>query len=84
MYNLITFGMLVFCVFDWKFGFVNDFHKQFNFLGFLSLMVNYLLIILTRTRVITDPVPMFFVFNSGLFLVTAMVFSSGIKHRIFD
>ncbi len=83
-YNYITFGMLLFCVLDWKMGFVSEFHSQFNLVGFLCLMVNYMLIILTHHKILTSPIPMFLVFNSGIFLVTMMVFVTGMKHKIFE
>lgn len=84
LYNIITLSMLVFSVTDWKLGFVNDFHKQFNFICFLSLMVNYVLILLTRSKIIISPIPMFLIFNSGVFAVTAMIMISGIRHKIFE
>lgn len=83
LYNYITLGMLVFCVTDWKLGFVNAFHSQFNFVCFLSLIVNYVLIILTHHQFLTSPVYMFLAFNSGVFAVTMMVFVSGIRHKFF-
>lgn len=83
IYNWTTLLMLIFCVADWKMGFVSAHHKQFNFLGFLCLMVNYLFILLTHHKVLTDPAWMFITFNSGLFLVTASVFINAIRTKIF-
>lgn len=83
IYNWTTLLMLIVCFTDWKIGFVNGYHRQLNSIGFLSLMVNYAFILLTHHKILSDPVWMFFGFNSGLFLVCAMVFISAIRHKIF-
>ena len=83
-YNYLTLGMVMFFIADWKSGFVNYIHEQFNLLCILCVIVNYILIILTHHIILTSPIPMFFAFNGGVCLVTMMIFISGIRHKTFE
>lgn len=83
LYNWTTLLMLVFCLWDFKNGFVNDFHRQLNYVGFLCLIVNYIFILLTHYKVLNDPVWMFLAFNSGVGLITISVFINAIHTKIF-
>lgn len=82
-YNYLTLFMFIFIISDWKSGFVNDFHKQFNFICILSLIVNYIIIILTHHKIILSPLPEFFAFNGGVLAVTLIIVERGVRHGIF-
>src|ERR1700759_915828 len=47
LYNWLTFGALLFVLLDYLCGFVNSHHRRFTLLIFLSVLVNYLLIMAT-------------------------------------
>lgn len=83
-YNYLTLSMVVFYLIDRSAGFVSYFHKQFNLLCILSVIVNYVIIILTHHKILEKPIPIFYAFNCGIFLATVMVVKSMIKHKVYE
>lgn len=83
LYNYITLGMLAFSYSDLKSGLHDGLHTQFNTLCFLSLFVNFILIILIHLTVLKNPIPVLVSFNGGTLLATLMVLIAGIRHGLF-
>lgn len=83
-YNYITLGMVVFTFADIKAGFVSYLHEQFNNICILSVVINFILIILTHHTILQNPIPMFFAFNGSVFAVTVMIGFSIIRHGYKD
>jgi hypothetical protein len=85
-YNWLTFGTWLFVLLDWKTGFVNEHHKCFNFLIFLSLLVNYLFIILTVTEFFNTkhPLNMFYAYDTTILVITCTIFYNEIKYKIMS
>lgn len=83
-YNCLTGGAICFAVIDWKAGFVNDYHKQFNTLLFLCIITNYVFILLKLFEVFNPehPQPMFYSFDVSICLITLTIFYNEIKYKI--
>src|SRR5438046_2933976 len=69
-YNYLTFGAILFFLADLKCGFVNDYHKQFNLILILSILLNYVLIICIHQEIINGVYPLFYIFNLSVFFIT--------------
>lgn len=82
-YNYLTAGALAFALSDLKAGFVNGYHRQFNLLIFLSILVNYILIILVHSEVIGGVYPLFYCFNVPVFAITLTIFICELKYKTF-
>lgn len=84
-YSYLTGGMTAICFFDRVHITRLTVHRQFNILSILSVLANFILIILTQHTVIsnTRDTAMFYTFNGLIVVVTIMIFISGIKHGIF-
>lgn len=82
-YNCLTFFAVSFFVVDLKAGFINSYHKQFNLLIILCVLVNYILIIFTHTQWIKSTDSLFYSFNSSVFAITLTIFFCEIKYRTF-
>lgn len=82
LYNYITLGSLIFCFIDRDF-IVSGMHRQFNTLYLLSLIANFILIILTHHVILTNPEEMFYTFNGLIFAVTTMIVISSYRHGHF-
>lgn len=80
LYNYLTVSMLIFFVADLKYGFDNWLHAQLNFICILSVIINFILIILTHHVILKTPVEMFFVFNGSIFATTAMILICSTKY----
>lgn len=83
-YNYLTMGMVGFTFADIKAGFVSYLHEQFNNICILSVVINFILIILTHHTILQNPIPMFFAFNGSVFAVTVMIGFSIIRHGYKD
>jgi hypothetical protein len=83
-YNYLTLGMIIFYVVDSKLGFDNWLHKQLNHISILSVIINFLLIILNWHLLLNDAVMMFWIFNSAVFLTTSMILISSIRHNAIN
>jgi hypothetical protein len=85
-YNCLTLGAIVFFLIDSKAGFVNIYHKQFNFLLILCVIVNYIIIILTHYGILDGnrPIPVFYSFNGSVFAITLIIFERSIKYKVFN
>jgi hypothetical protein len=79
-YNCITLCMLLFVSFDYRNGFYSYWHLQFNAACFISLVINYILIILTHLQIINSPKDMFILFNGLIFVSTIVLFISLGRH----
>lgn len=82
-YNYLTLGAISFFVADLKAGFVNEYHKQFNLLLILSVIVNYVLIICVHSRLIQGVYPMFYTFDFTVFAITLTIFICEINYKTF-
>lgn len=85
-YNWLTFGTLLFALLDFKAGFINEHHRRFNLLIIISILVNYLLIILTVSDVFNykHPQPMFYSYDGAMCALTATIFYNEIKYKILS
>lgn len=85
LYYYITAVFTSIYLLDRKMGIVSFIHEQFNFLLILCVLINYVLIILTRHCIIdTNWKPMFWSFNGGVLFVTISVLINGIKRKIHE
>jgi hypothetical protein len=84
MYDYITLGMIIFSFLDLKLGVYKGLHEQFNLLCFLSVIFNFVIIILTQHTILTNPLPTFVSFNGGIFIATIMIGISYIRHGFKD
>lgn len=83
LYNYSTLSMLVFFVLDLKAGFESSIHEDFNFVCILSVIINFITIILTHLTIISNPLPTFLSFNIGILIATLMILISGARHGYF-
>lgn len=82
-YNYTTAGMIAFFVIDLKTGFESFYHRQFNLACILAVIANFVLIILTHHLIITKPIPMFFTFNSIIFITNLIILTTLGRHGHF-
>lgn len=84
-YNYLTAGAILFYFLDARCGFVNDYHKQFNLLLILSILVNYVIIILIHSHVLhpDHPKDIFYSFNLPVFIITLTIFICEIQYKTF-
>lgn len=82
-YNYLTIITVAFFGLDMMAGFVNRYHKQFNLLLFLCILVNYGIIILVHHLVLHEnkPKQMFYSFNISVFVITLTIFICEIKYK---
>lgn len=85
-YTCITSGAVAFAVIDWKAGFVNSYHKDFNLLLFLCILTNYLFILLKMFEVFNPahPQPMFYAFNATVLITTITIFFNELKYKVMQ
>ncbi len=85
-YNYLTLSAVSFFVADLKSGFVNSYHKQFNLLLILCIIVNYILIICTHEQWIKNQNVeiMFWSFDVSVFVITVTIFYYSFKYKTFD
>lgn len=83
-YNCLTGGAMLFLLLDTTFGFVNSYHKQFWQVLFISIITNYLFILLKLFEVFNpkQPQPMFYAFDVTVLLVTITIFYNEIKYKV--
>jgi len=83
-YNWLTFGAALFVLLDWKCGFINEHHRNFNLLIFISILVNYLFIILTITEFFNTkyPMHMFYAYDGTVLFVTTTIFFNEWKYKV--
>lgn len=81
-YNYLTLSMLIFCLWDMKTGFENEYHEQFNLISCGCLIINYILIILIHHTAIKD-FRLFIYFNGSVFVTSMIAFISGKRHGLF-
>ena len=82
-YNYLTLGAILFFLIDLKCGFVNDYHKQFNLILILSVLLNYVLIICVHQQVINGVYPLFYIFNFSVFFITLTIFFCELRYKTF-
>lgn len=82
-YNYLTLGMIVFFLIDLKTGFESIWHKQFNLIAILCVIINYIIIILNHHGLLCDSIGVFWIFNGSVFVTSLMILTSGIHHGIF-
>ena len=82
-YNYLTLSMLIFCLWDTKLGFENEYHEQFNWMCWGCLIINYILIILTHHTILVNCFRMFICFNGSVFATSLMIFISAKRHGLF-
>lgn len=59
-------------------------HKQFNILSMLSVLANFVLIILTQHNILTNAKEMFYIFNSLIIALTLMIIINIHKHGLYQ
>jgi hypothetical protein len=84
LYNTLTLSMLLFYFLDLKTGIVSYFHEQFNNVCYLSVIINFIIIILTHLTILEQPLFIFISFNSGMFIATLMLAIAGARHGTFN
>lgn len=82
MYNCIVASMVALTYLDKRKAVGND--SQFNAIGFYAIIINFILIILIKAVILTNPIPILVAFNGGILLATIMVLVSGIRHGYFS
>lgn len=84
-YNYLTAGAFIFLFLDVKAGLVNSYHRQFNWLLFLSILINYIIIILIHSHVLQPihPKAIFYSFNLPVFIITLTIFVCEIRYKTF-
>lgn len=82
-YNGITLGMVLFFFIDLKIGFESWWHEQFNTICILTVMINYILIILIHAKVLDDSFKEVIIFNGSVFVTSIMILISGGRHNVF-
>lgn len=82
-YNCLTFFAVGFFVLDFKSGFVNHVHQQFNLLLILCVLVNYIIIICTHAEWINDTDNLFYSFNISVFTITLTIFICEVRYKTF-
>lgn len=81
-YSGLTGLTLLFFIADLKAGFVNGYHKQFNLLLFLCVIINNGIIFCTHGG-LPKPKIMFYAFNLSVFAITLTIFVCGWKYKTF-
>jgi len=83
-YNWLTFGALSFVFLDWLAGFVNDHHRRFTMLLLFSVIVNYLLVILTVIEFFNTkhPLNMFFAYDTTILFTTCVILYYERKYKV--
>lgn len=82
-YNYMTFIMLLFVFLDEFKTRLRGHHKSLNTVCKLSLLINYILIILTHHGMLINPTYNFLIYNGSVLAVTVMVFISGTQYEYF-
>lgn len=82
-YNYLTFSAISFFLIDLKAGFVNEYHKQFNLLLILCVLINYILIICVHQEIIQGTYPMFYCFDFSVFAITLVIFICEMRYKTF-
>lgn len=80
MYSYITMGAIIFYLIDRSGGLVTDLHKEFNTLLILSVINNFVLIILTQHLIIRNAEQMFYMFNGTEIIITLIILFSAFRH----
>ena len=79
-YNYMTAGMILFCFADIKGGIVYDMHRQLNEICILTVLAHFTILILINHLIITKPLPILFIFNGLVFVVTVLITLAAVKH----
>lgn len=82
-YTAITLGMLIFFFADLKTGFESTWHRDFNTICILSVIINMALILLIRLQVLDDSLTEIIIFNGSVFVVSLGILISGARHGEF-
>lgn len=83
-YNCLTWGALSFFILDLRAGFVNSYHKQFNLLLFLCVLINGFIITMTHLKWIKGGTDiMFYSFDFSILAITLTIFICEIKYKTF-
>lgn len=81
-YNYTTFGLLAFAIIDEIIG-CYGYHKSLNRICKFSLLLNYILIILTHHDILLNPVTKFMLYNGSVLVITLMILLSAAQHDYF-
>lgn len=76
--------MLLFYFIDLKIGIESWWHEQFNNICFLTVILNYVLIIFNHHEILTDPIDKFLCFNGSVIVTSIMILISGGRHHAFN
>lgn len=84
-YDYLTIGALSFFLLDLKCGFVNGYHRQFNLLLILCVIVNNIIRLLTHLGILEDykPQQMYYAFDLSVFTITLTIFICGWAYKTF-
>lgn len=84
LYNYITVTMLVFCLIDSRTGFESWWHKEFNLICYLAVIINFIIIILTHHQFVSDGFWILTISNGSIFVVSLMILMSATRHGEFN
>lgn len=84
-YDHLTIAALLFFLIDLKCGFVNYYHKQFNLLLILCVIMNNILRLLTHLGYLEDhkPQQMYYAFDFSVFVITLTIFFCELRYKTF-
>lgn len=84
MYCILNAVMIFFCLIDSRTGFESWWHSQFNMICFLALGINWVIMALGYTGVISGVFCTLLISNGSIFVVTLMILFSSIRHGEFN
>lgn len=82
-YNYTTLSMVLFIFSDEFKTRLRGHHKSLNLVCKFSLLINYILIILTHHGILTNPSSRFIIYNGSVLAITIMVFISATQYDYF-
>lgn len=83
-YSYLTSGMITICFIDRIYMTKWIIHKKFNVLSILSILANFILIILTQHCILNNAKDFFYTFNGLIFVLTTMIIISIHRHGLYQ
>lgn len=84
MYSYLTGIMIAICFIDRIYITTWPVHRQFNILSIISILANFVLIILTQHNILTNAKEMFYIFNGLIIAFTLMIISSIHRYGLYQ
>jgi len=82
-YNVITALMLAFCLTDSRNGIEGNWHKDFNLICNVAMIINFSIIVVGYFGWVKDSFSVLILSNSAIFIVSLFVLFSGTRHGEF-